>query len=234
VLLSLDSPLDGLADQLFWAHMTQHLLLITVAAPLLSLARPWNRMWRGIPLRVRRPVARALVQAPAWAPLRAAARALAGPWPSWLLFNLTFLAWHLPVLYDAALTAGPVHALEHLTLFATALLFWTRVIDSPPWRSPLSEPAKLVYLASTLVLGWILAIVLALATSPVYSAYAAETGRPGQISAYTDQQLAAGIMWVPGSLAYTVALVVIAYRLLDPRPSRGSERPAGPMPRGVG
>jgi cytochrome c oxidase assembly factor CtaG len=156
------------------------------------------------------------------------------PLPSWLLFNVTFLAWHLPVLYDAALRSEPVHALQHLTFFATALLFWTRVIDSPPWRSPLSEPGKLAYLASTLLVGWILAIVLAMATSPLYAAYVEEASRPWHLSALTDQQLAAGVMWVPGSLAYTIAIVVIAYRMLEPRNARGGGRSPKPLPTGVG
>jgi cytochrome c oxidase assembly factor CtaG len=114
----------------------------------------------------------------------------------------------------------PIHALQHLTFFATALLFWTRVVYSPPWRSPLSELAKLAYVVSTMVVGWVLAIVLALATSPLYSAYAGEASRPGHISALTDQQLAAGVMWVPGSISYTVASILIAYRWLEPRAPR--------------
>jgi putative membrane protein len=214
--------------------MSQHLLLITVAPPLLALARPWNRMWRGLPLGVRRPLAHELVQGRASAPLRAGVRFLVRPLPSWLLFNVTFVAWHLPVLYEASLTSETIHALEHLTFFATALLFWTRVIDSPPWRSPLSEPGKLAYLASTLIVGWILAIVLAMATSALYPAYADEASRPLQLSALTDQQLAAGIMWVPGSIAYTIAIVLVAYRMLEPRSARGNGRPASALPTGVG
>jgi cytochrome c oxidase assembly factor CtaG len=234
ILVAVDSPLDDLSDRAFWAHMSQHLLLITVAPPLLALARPWNRMWRGLPLELRRPVAHELVQGRTWAPLRAAVRLVVRPLPSWLLFNVIFLAWHLPVLYGAALTSEPIHALEHLTFFATALLFWTRVIDSPPWRSPLSEPGKLVYLASTLLVGWILAIALAMATSPLYAAYANEASRPWNLSALTDQQLAAGIMWVPGSVAYTIAIVLVAYRMLDPRSARGDGRSVKPLPTGVG
>ena len=46
----------------------------------------------------------------------------------------------------------------------TGLLFWTRVIDSPPWRSPLAEGARAVYVASAMVVSWLLAIVLAFAT----------------------------------------------------------------------
>jgi putative membrane protein len=234
ILVALDSPMDGLADELFWAHMTQHILLIGVATPLLALARPWMRMWRGVPAGVRRPLMRSIARGPRWAPARRAAGFAGGALASWLIFNLSFCAWHLPALYDAALRSPPVHALEHFTFFATALLFWTRVIDSPPWRSPLSEPAKIAYLASTLVVGWVLAIVLALATSPLYPAYSAEASRPGQISALTDQQLAAGVMWVPGSLAYTIAIVLIAYRLLEPPKVRRGGRSTKPLPTGAG
>jgi cytochrome c oxidase assembly factor CtaG len=53
------------------------------------------------------------------------------------------------------------------------------------------------------------------------------------ISALTDQQLAAGVMWVPGSLAYAIAIAVIAYRMLGPRDARETGRPAKPLPTGV-
>lgn len=234
IVIALGSSVDSLADQLFWVHMVQHILLIGVAAPLLALARPWNRMWRGFPLSYRRAVARRIA-APRRRWLRAAASFCGGAVVSWLLFNVTFCAWHLPVLYDAALRWELIHALEHFSFFATALLFWTRVVDSPPWRSALREIEKLAYVGSTLLVGWLLAIILALAGSPLYSAYAEEASRPGHVSAFTDQQLAAGVMWVPGSVAYTIAIILIAYRWLEPSGSRGRElvRPK-PLSRGAG
>ncbi len=221
IMLALDSPIDQISDELFWVHMVQHILIISVGPPLLALARPWNRMWRGIPLGYRRAVTREIVLNPSLAPLRRVARFAGGAVASWLIFNLNFLAWHLPVLYDAALHSELIHAFEHVTFFATAMLFWTRVIYSPPWRSPLSELEKLVYLGGTMIVGWILAIVLALAPSPLYSAYADQATRPGHISALVDQQLAAGVMWVPGSVAYAIAIIVIAYRWLEPSKPRG-------------
>src|SRR5581483_12178161 len=53
IVLALDSPLDTYADRLFWVHMSQHVLLLTVAPPLILLGRPWPRMWRALPLRLR-------------------------------------------------------------------------------------------------------------------------------------------------------------------------------------
>src|SRR6266404_9704509 len=58
MLVALQSPLEMFARQLFWVHMVQHLLLMVVAAPLLAVASPWTRMWRALPLRLRRWVAR--------------------------------------------------------------------------------------------------------------------------------------------------------------------------------
>jgi cytochrome c oxidase assembly factor CtaG len=227
VVLALDSPLDDAADQLLWAHMVQHILLLMVAPPLLALARPWNRIWHGLPLEWRRPLARAAVRGRALAPARAAAAVLAGGVASWLAFNLTLVAWHIPAAYDLTLRSPPVHALEHAMFFAVGLLFWTRVIDSPPWRSPLSAPVRALYLGSAMVVSWILAIVLAVAASPLYAPYAAEASRPGGITALGDQQLAAGVMWVPGSVPFTVALVVIAYQWLEPKRGRPE---ADPLP----
>src|SRR6201996_6741899 len=49
IVVALDSPIDRYAEQLFWVHMLQHVLLLTVAPPLILLGRPWPRMWRGAP-----------------------------------------------------------------------------------------------------------------------------------------------------------------------------------------
>jgi putative membrane protein len=40
VVAALVSPLDGLAHRSLWVHMVQHVLLISVAAPLLALGSP--------------------------------------------------------------------------------------------------------------------------------------------------------------------------------------------------
>ena len=139
-----------------------------------------------------------VVRSPRLAPLRRVASVLQDPLPSWLAFNVTFLAWHLPAAYDATLHSQFVHALEHAMFFGTALLFWTRVIDSPPWRSPLAEVPRAVYVGLAMVVSWMLAIAFAVSTAPVYAPYAAEASRPGGLTALADQQLAAGVMWVPG------------------------------------
>jgi putative membrane protein len=216
IVAALDSSIDELSEQLLWVHMVQHIMLLVVAPPLLALARPWNRMWHGLPLTLRRRTAGAVAQSPRLAPVRKAARVLQDPVVAWLAFNVTFVAWHIPAAYDATLQHPFVHALEHAMFFGTALLFWTRVIDSPPWRSPLSDVPRAVYLGLGMVVSWVLAIAFAVSTAPVYAPYAAEASRPGGLTALADQQLAAGVMWVPGSIPLTIGILFIVYRWLQP------------------
>ena len=222
IVIALDSPLDGYADSLFWAHMSQHVLLLTLAPPLVLLGRPWPRMWRALPSPARIAVGRTL-SASRWA---APVRALARPVAAWVLFNVAILAWHIPGAYNATLTSGAVHDLEHAMFFFTGLLFWARVIDPGPLRPRLNWLTRTGYVIGAMVVGWGLAITLVLVPDPLYAHYALLAHRPGQISALTDQQLAAGIMWVPGSLAYGIAMFLSFYRWLEPVSPGRRERPA--------
>jgi putative membrane protein len=212
IVVALDSPIDGYADQLFWVHMLQHVLLLTVAPPLILLGRPWPRMWRALPLQSRTAIGRALARARWTAPLRALAR----PLPAWLLFNATILAWHIPPAYNATLGSNAIHQLEHAMFFFSGLLFWARVIDPGPLRPRLIWPTRIAYAVGAMVVGWGLAITLVLVPEPLIAHYAALAHRPGGISALDDQQLAAGVMWVPGSLAYGIAMMIGVYRWLEP------------------
>ena len=217
IVIALDSPIDAYADQLFWAHMLQHILLLTVAPPLFLLGRPWPRMWRALPLEGRTKIARALVRAPWTSPLRALAR----PLPAWILFNATIVCWHIPAAYDATLTSGVVHVCEHVMFFFIGLLFWARLIDPGPLRPRLVWPMRIAYAAGAMVVGWVLAITLVMVPHAIYGYYAALETRPGGISALTDQQIAAGVMWVPGSIAYAITFILGFYRWLEPDRSAG-------------
>ena len=95
VLVALQSPIDSLADKLFWVHMIQHLLLLVVAAPLIVLGQPWMSIWRPLPLGLRRAVAgTAGSRAPGWRHCARRSAALASPVGAWLAFNLGLVSWH--------------------------------------------------------------------------------------------------------------------------------------------
>jgi cytochrome c oxidase assembly factor CtaG len=180
-----------LTHKLFAAHMAQHVLLLAVAPPLLMLAGVRTRVWRSLP------------------------RALAHPLCAWTLFNVVMVVWHVPSLSDLALRNSGLHVLEHCLFLGTGLLYWGVAFDA----ARLATWWRIAYLTSGMLVGWLIALVLAFATSPLYSAYASLPHRPGGLSAIADQQIAAGVMWVPGSLAYTIAIIVFVYRWLEPESS---------------
>jgi cytochrome c oxidase assembly factor CtaG len=223
--IALASPIERLSADLFWVHMIQHVLLIAVAAPLFVLAAPWIRLWRCLPLDMRRWLAGGLSHGQRTAPLRALSRFLGSPVASFVAFSVVLLGWHVPALFNATLESSTLHAFEHTLFFFTAILFWKQVIPSSPLHIRLVAPHRVVYLIGGMIVGWALAVVLALAPHTLYSYYAHLTSRPGGLSAMADQQLAAGVMWVPGSVTFLIVLFVYVHRWLVP-PTTGNPRSA--------
>ena len=224
-------PLASLAEELFWAHMAQHVLILAVAPPLILLGRPWSTIWRALPLWARRTTARALVRGSWAAPARVAWRWLTTPPAALVLFCGVLVVWHIPALYDATLRSSAVHHLEHTLFLATGFLFWSQLIDSPPVRSSLDPRKRAVYAALAMVAGSAVGLALAFASAPLYAGYAQLPSRPGGISALADQHLAAGIMWVPGAIPFAAAFIVFVYRWLDETAQEG-RRAASPLAEG--
>jgi cytochrome c oxidase assembly factor CtaG len=207
LIAAIDSPLDWDADKHFWVHMIQHVVLMMVAPPLILLGRPWPRVIRPLPRGLRLPVARSVLAGATLSPARAAGRWLASPLPAFVFFAATLIVWHVPRFYDLTLRNGTVHELEHTLFFGAALLFWVHLLPSA--RPQLSDGWRVAYGTGGVVVSWGLAVVLGSAAHPLYT-----------YPSLGDQQLAAGIMWVPGSVPFVVALFFAAYRWLDPTPRR--------------
>jgi putative membrane protein len=221
ILLALQSPIEMLARQLFWMHMVQHLLLTVVAAPLLALAAPWTRLWRALPLGLRRSVARPVFLHPRLAPLRWIYHQVSQPGVIWTLAAANLWLWHLPAMYDLTLRNHLVHHVEHGLFLALGLAFWAHVFDQHPFRAPLGTLARASYVFFAMVQSWGLAAVLSFATGPFY-AYALLPSRPGGISALTDQQLGGGMMWVPGAITYSIVFVALLFQWLAEEDSRAT------------
>jgi putative membrane protein len=214
IFIALSPPIESLSKKLFAVHMTQHVLLLTVAAPLIVLGAPWMSMWRPLPLSVRRSAARTVARSPSLRPLRLTAGALGRPWGAGLAFSVDLVIWHIPALYDATLRSVAVHALEHTTFLVVGILLWAQVLPSPPLRVRLEPIQRVYYIVAAAVVGWVISLVLAFAPTPLYPYYAQLSHRPGGITALADQQLAAGVMLVPGSLTMTVFIFIGLYRWL--------------------
>ncbi len=221
VVIVLEPPFDGWADTSFALHMTQHVVLMTVAPPLLVLGRPWPRLWLPFPLPARRAVARGLAGSSAF---RFVGRAVRRPAVSLTLMTAALALWHVPVLYDAAVRSEGIHVLEHVSFFATSLLFWGSLLEAPPVRARIDHLRRAAWFAAAVLPSWALAVVLGFASTPLYDAYVSIPHRAGGLSSLADQQLAAGVMWVPGSLALTITAVAACYQWLGPEP-RAAPRP---------
>ena len=203
VLLALVSGIEVLAADLFSVHMLQHVLLTTVAPPLLWLGEPVRPLLRGLPDGVRRGVVRPLAANPA---VRGLFHALRHPLVAVLLFVGGVYLWHWPDLYDAAVENEALHVLEHLHFFTAALLFWSVVIDPIPFRGTLPYAARIIYLllagaAQNTLLGG----VLSFSTRLLYPHYADRTARYG-LDAVTDQRIGGALMWVVGDAVFLLGV----------------------------
>lgn len=193
--VALVSPLDRASDALFSAHMIQHELLMLVAAPLIVLGKPtaagaWAlpRAWR---VRISR-LARASASRRTWAVLTA-------PFVGFLLHALTRWSWHLPTAFDAALADERVHAVQHITFFVTAMLFWWTLIHGRYGRAGYGVAVAFVFL--TMLHTGLLAALIGLGEHPLYAAHAARSAALG-FDPVADQQRAGLVMWIPAGVVF--------------------------------
>lgn len=211
--LSLVSPLHALGGVLFAAHMTQHELLMVVAAPLLLLGRPVVPFLWALPPRGRRVVGDAASRpaiARGW-------RVLTNPVVAFGAHAVAVWVWHLPALYDATVTSELAHAAQHTSFIATALMFWWVVLRRG------GAPIALAILFGTTLHTGVLGALLALAPAPLYDSYLATTGAWG-LTPLEDQQLGGLIMWVPGGAAYVIAALALVVRMLRDSETRAERR----------
>jgi putative membrane protein len=196
MLVALVSPLATLGEQeLFSAHMAQHVILGDLA-PLCFLA--------GLTGPILRPVLA----------LRAVERlrVLAHPFVALPLWALGLYAWHLPLLYGAAVHHQSVHALEHASFFLGGTLMWAPVLEILPAPAWFGTGAKLAYIVLVRLVETVLANVFFWSGHAFYAPYV-HTWRPWGISPVHDQGIAGAIMMLEGSLVTLGALAWLFLRL---------------------
>lgn len=217
LVVALVSPLHALGGVLFSAHMTQHEILISIAAPLLVLGRPLIPFIWALPPAYRRSVGDWSL-APG---IKRSWNALTMPSVAFSLHTLALWAWHLPGPYQATLTSELAHSLQHASFIFTALLFWWTVLGAH--RGELARGRAIFYLFATALQTGALGALLTFSPTLWYPAYAATTG-PWGLTPLQDQQLGGLIMWIPGSVAYLVASLAIFDRWLRESEKRSGQR----------
>jgi putative membrane protein len=221
-VLALISPLHALSEQLFVAHMVQHELLMVLAAPLLVVGRPLVPMLWALPSRGRRRVG-GLARRPA---LRASWRFVSRPIVAFLIHGAAIWLWHVPALFQATLRSDAIHALQHLSFFGTALLFWWTIVHAhaPGGRArAASFGGAVLLLFGTALHSGALGALLTFSRTLWYPAYGS-AARAWGLTAFEDQQLAGLVMWIPATFAYLIAALFLFAAWLRASEERVHER----------
>lgn len=192
---ALETPLDPLGDHyLQLAHMVQHMLLMAVAPPLLLLG-------------LTPPMAALLMRIPGL-------RSITEPVPALCLYAFAILGWHLPFVYDLAITNDVFHIVEHLVFIAVGVLFWWPLIGSTSSASHrrLSDPQKLVYLFVGSFPMMAVALPLQFSRTLFYAPYATVPRLVLSITPVIDQTIAGAVMMAMDMAVLGVDALVILYR----------------------
>jgi putative membrane protein len=220
LIIALLSPVDGLAGELLWVHMVQHMVLMNLAAPLIVLGAPVRTILWAFPPSARQSFGcwrqqlgqHGFPRYLLWQPVML-----------WALYAGVLWIWHLPALYEAALRHAWVHDGQHLVFFGASCLFW-RVLFDPIGRLRLSQGGAVLYLFATSLHATMLGVFMALAPSVWYDTYSSRAPAWG-LEALQDQQLAGYIMWMPACMIYALVAAIVFARWLH---AGADDESAGP------
>ena len=213
VLVALVSPVDELGNQLFFMHMTQHIVLLDLA-PILCILGLTRVLLRPVTRRIHR--------------VERAAGFLAHPVFAVVLYAATIWTWHVPALYDAALRHPLVHVVEHLSFLSAGLLFWWHLLSPIRSRFRLGGLGPVAYVAATKLLVGALGMAITFSPDLLYDWY----GRFGVIWGMTPlagQQAGGALMTVEQETILGIVLITLFVRALgeDERREARAERYGG-------
>jgi putative membrane protein len=212
VWIATASPLAAFDHDMLTAHMVQHLLLMTLAPPLILLGMP------------RRPLAHGLLQRFLQAiglrseSMRQLANLVTHPALCWCAAAGTLVLWHIPSVFMLGLRSQVWHGVEQASFLAAGLLFWSPVVLplSNSWKWP--ESSMLLYLFLATLPCDILSGFLVFCDRVVYPVFLSAPRSFG-LSALEDQQCAGALMWTCITVVYLIAGAVFTARLLSPHRS---------------
>ncbi len=202
------SPLTMLDHRYLTAHMAQHLLLMTLAVPLILLGAPVITLLHGLPPRMSSLFRRRRL------PRRSLAL-LTHPVFCWIACTAVVIGWHIPALFQFGMHSRFGHGVEQFSFLSAGFLFWWPVVQPwpatakwPPWSIP-------VYLFVATLPCDALSAFLCLCNRVVYSHYL-NAPQASEIAALKDQACAGALMWVWVTFAYLFPAAGLTFRLLSP------------------
>ena len=189
-------PLPVLAQRYFSAHMTMHMAVVAIAAPLIALGLGGGRL----DLTHRYP-------------------ALFNPIPASLLELFVVWAWHAPALHHAARSSMGGLVVEQGSFLLSGLFVWVAAFGSESARSGARAGAGVVALLLTSMHMTLLGALLALSPRALYSHGVAG----GTRSPLDEQHLGGAIMLAVGGASYLAGGLWLSVRLLRQQPARRGE-----------
>lgn len=197
IFFSLNGPLHTLSDEyLFSAHMVQHMLLMLIMPPFLIMGLP--------PWLIRKALEKAGIAR--------AAKILTHPVVAFLAYNVTFIGWHLPQMYNWALVSHGLHIFQHLMFMSVAVMMWWPVVNPVPEleRIP-TGPLLMMYVFAFGIPSTLVSAFITLSDSVFYPWYELAP-RVTSLSPLEDQRLGGLIMWIPGMLIFWVGISAVFFR----------------------
>jgi cytochrome c oxidase assembly factor CtaG len=211
--IALASPIDALDDYLLAVHMIQHFILMSIAPPLIVLGAPTVPLLRGLPRWLIRLLSRPMFRA-RW--FHGFTRFITHPAAAWMLMNVSYLGWHVPVMFELTFRSERIHEFEHVCFFLTSLAFWWVVLEPWPSRARWPRWTVIPYLLSADIVNTILSATLAFAGRVLYPSYALAP-RICALTPLRDQVAAGAEMWVLNSMVFLIPAFAITIQLLSPR-----------------
>ena len=216
IVLVTVGPVGSYDDTFFWAHMTQHILLMMLAAPLLLLGEPVLLVLRTSTPAFRR---RRLVPV-----LRSrAVGILTNPVLTWFVFAGVLISTHVTGFFEYALEHDAVHNyVEHPLYLGVGLLYFYPLLGVGPGSTAVQPFAKVVSLFLMMIPEVALGFGIYTAGSVLYPYYLTFTDRPwGPSTALLDQRLGGAFMWSAGMLFHTLWISVAAWEWIKSEERKG-------------
>jgi putative membrane protein len=207
VFVSLESPVDAMADHLFWMHQIQHMLLRMIGPMLIALSAPQAMLIAGLPSSLRRG---ALAPFASSSALRRIFSFVTDATVVTALFIAALYVWQYAPYHNAAILNDGIHYTMHVTMLAAGLLFWWRIFDMRPPPMGLSYGTRLMmlWIATLAQIG--LGAYTTLKGEVLYPAYDI-AGRLFETSPLTDETIGGFIIWVPSAMMCLLAAILVIH-----------------------
>jgi cytochrome c oxidase assembly factor CtaG len=212
--VAVEAVIGAYDDQVFYDHMTQHLMLVMLAGPLFAMGAPLDLLQRASSGR-----ARLVIDAGLGSRL---AELVGHPITSFILYAVLIPLTHLTSFYNYTLSNDLVHDTEHIAFLVVGYLFWRPVVGIEPSRHPLSPALQLLYLALAVPVDTFSGLALTATNHELFSFYNTFTRTWGP-SRLTDLHIGGSIMWVGGDTLMFIAMIPVAVRWVRSEEERTRE-----------